>query len=155
MKLLFVCLGNICRSPTAHGVVQQKFTDIGLDWIQIDSAGTAAYHIGNAPDPRSQKAAAEAGYDLSSLRARQVCEQDYFEYDYIFAMDRVNLADLEAQRPADSTARIELALAQTRNYREDVPDPYYGGEDGFKTVINLCEEIADSLIDRLGKGSRT
>lgn len=152
MKILFVCLGNICRSPTAHGVLEQKLSDAGIDWVSVDSAGTAAYHIGKAPDQRTQQAALAGGYDLSSLRARQATAKDFNEFDYILAMDTENLRNLKSLQPADSKAQLSLALDFTDSNLKAVPDPYYGGEDGFKQVLSLCEAIADGIIDRVVKG---
>lgn len=149
MKLLFVCLGNICRSPTAEGVMRTLLAEKGLNWIEVDSAGTAAYHLGKAPDTRAQRAAKGRGYDLSSLRARQVIPSDFDEFDYIFAMDSSNLSNLMSIKPKDSRAVVELALAKTDLNIVDVPDPYYGGAEGFEEVIDLCEVLSRTIIDEL------
>jgi len=151
MKLLFVCLGNICRSPTAHGIMEGMLQQRGINWVAVDSAGTAAYHIGKEPDNRSQKAAREQHYDLSGLRARQVSESDFFEFDYIFAMDQSNLNNLQSMQPASSSALVELALARTSLSMTEVPDPYYGGDSGFNDVVSLCETICESIIDQIIK----
>lgn len=152
MKILFVCLGNICRSPTAHGVMEKKLADAGIDHVQVDSAGTAAYHLGKAPDERTQQAARSLGYELSHLRARQASSDDFFEFDHIFAMDEQNLEDLKSIQPAGSTASLQLALAFTDSERKAVPDPYYGGKDGFSDVLQLCEQLSDDIIKALVKG---
>ena len=148
MRILFVCLGNICRSPTAEGVVRHLVaqTHPARPW-QLDSAGTADYHIGTAPDQRTQRAARKRGINLSGLRARQVVAEDFQRFDLILAMDQGNLADLEQIRPAGATARARLFLtyAPDSGY-QDVPDPYYGGEEGFETVLNLCWEAGRGLL---------
>ncbi|MEX1667761.1 low molecular weight protein-tyrosine-phosphatase [Zhongshania guokunii] len=147
-SVLFVCLGNICRSPTAHGVFQKMVSDVGLmDEIQIDSAGTGDWHIGRGPDPRSQAAAQSRAYDLSALRARQVCAEDFQKFDYILAMDNSNLQDLRKMRSAQDTCHLGLFLdfASASAVRE-VPDPYYGGEGGFDEVLDLVEDGARGLL---------
>lgn len=149
-RILFVCLGNICRSPTAEGVFRQRALVAGMPALQIDSAGTAGWHIGKAPDPRTVRAAAQRGYDLASLRARQVVENDFHQFDFILAMDRNNLADLQAIRPARSTAELGLFLDYAGDFPEsEVPDPYYGGDQGFELVLDLIENASDGLIARL------
>ncbi len=152
-RILFVCLGNICRSPTAHGVMLKKIEELGLNWIHVDSAGTAAYHIGKAPDPRTLAEASKAGYDLSRLTARQVEESDFYEYDYIFAMDSENFRNLKAMRPSGSTAALHLALEFTDVDDTDVPDPYYGGASGFRDVLNLCEMLCDDILKMISEGN--
>ena len=149
-RILFVCLGNICRSPTAEGVFRQRALVAGMPALQIDSAGTAGWHIGKAPDPRTVRAAAQRGYDLASLRARQVVENDFHQFDFILAMDRNNLADLQAIRPARSSAELGLFLDYAGDFPEsEVPDPYYGGDQGFELVLDLIENASDGLIARL------
>lgn len=130
MRLLFVCLGNICRSPTAQGVFEKLLASDALaDQITVDSAGTAAYHVGKPPDSRAIAAAARRGVDLTMLRARAVADSDFYNFDLILAADRSNLQDLIRRAPADCTARIKLFMnyAPTHPVAE-VPDPYYGGE---------------------------
>lgn len=148
VKVLFVCLGNICRSPTAEGIFQKMVTDSGLSKrIQIDSAGTANWHQGRAPDPRTVAAAKRRNIDLSVLCARAVKASDFNEFDYVLAMDKNNLADLELLKPADYAGYLGLFLAfgsQTK-YRE-VPDPYHGGNDGFELVLDLVEDAAAGLL---------
>ena len=151
VKVLFVCLGNICRSPTAHGVFAQQVKASGLDSrISIDSAGTGDWHIGRAPDERTQGAALRRGYDLSSLRARQVSVEDFYQFQYILAMDRQNLADLRDLQPAGFNGHLGLFLefADVRPVTE-VPDPYYGEHDGFEQVLDLVEQASAGLLRQL------
>jgi len=148
VKVLFVCLGNICRSPTAEGVFQKLVVDAGLGKrIHIDSAGTANWHQGRAPDPRTVAAANRRGIDLSVLRARAVKASDFYEFDYILAMDKNNLADLELIKPHDYTGHLGLFLdfGSQSTYLE-VPDPYHGGSEGFETVLDLVEDAAKGLF---------
>jgi len=153
MKLLFVCLGNICRSPSAEAVMASTLKIKGIEGIEVDSAGTAAYHIGNPPDPRSQSAAKARGIEMSHLRARQVSTSDFLEFDYILAMDAQNLQDLLDVKPNGSKAKVELFLDQygTTNVKE-VPDPYYGGEAGFEFVLDLLEDACQHFVEREGLG---
>lgn len=150
ISVLFVCLGNICRSPTAHGVLRKKLIESGLaDRVSVDSAGTAAWHQGKNADARSIAAAAERDYDLSDLTARQVCEDDFSRFDYILAMDSSNQQDLMAIYHSVGGTEPELFL---RTYRRsfdehEVPDPYYGGDAGFRHVLDLIEDACDGLID--------
>jgi len=123
--VLFVCLGNICRSPTAHGVFQQRVIQRGLrDVIRVDSAGTGDWHVGHQPDRRSAAAALQRGYDLDSLRARQIAVQDFREHDYILAMDTQNLRDLQRLQPADFDGELALFLSYGSRGVREVPDPY-------------------------------
>jgi len=147
-KVLFVCLGNICRSPTAEGVFRAQVAAAGLsEVIGIDSAGTAAWHIGKAPDQRAQAAATRRGYDLTALRGRQVAIADFGEFDYILAMDRSNLADLLAQCPAEQRHKVRLFLSFSSQWQDhEVPDPYYGGADGFDHVLDMVEDAAHGLL---------
>lgn len=149
MKILFVCLGNICRSPTAHGVMEFKLKEAALDWVEVDSAGTAAYHIGKAPDTRTQHAAESNGYSLRHLTARQATVEDFYEFDYIFAMDNENLKNLRDIQPNDAKAKLLLALSYSELPVTEVPDPYYGGDDGFKNVLSICETLCDDIIDNV------
>lgn len=152
-KVLFVCLGNICRSPTAQGIFQRRVDESPLrDRIVIDSAGTGDWHIGRPPDSRMQEAASNRGYDLSPLRARQVSPEDFHRFDLILAMDRSNLADLQAIRPQQANAELRLFLDYATGATiKEVPDPYYGGEDGFYQVIDLVEDAADGLLRALAR----
>jgi protein-tyrosine phosphatase len=156
VKLLFVCLGNICRSPTAHGVFRTIAAREAPGLVTgIDSAGTADYHTGDPPDPRSCRAAAQRGYDLSDLRARQVQRADFERFDLLLAMDRANLAALQALAPTPLRARAQLFL-EFAGHRSvvEVPDPYYGDEQGFVRVVDLLEEASRSLVARLRDQAR-
>ena len=151
VRVLFVCLGNICRSPTAEGVFRHVVERAGLkDHIEIDSAGTHAYHIGDPPDLRSQEAARRRGIDLSSLRGRKATAEDIERFDYILAMDAENLANLRAICPVglDEKVRLFLEFAPNRPERE-VPDPYFGGESGFERVLDMIDEAAHGLLAHL------
>ena len=151
VKVLFVCLGNICRSPTAHGVFRQLVQDSAQQHnIIIDSAGTGDWHVGHPPDRRAGKAALARGYDLSDLRARQVCFEDFEEYDYILAMDNNNLRELQAMRPRQFKGNLQLFLEFANNFSErEVPDPYYGGEQGFEHVLDLVEDASRGLLAQI------
>lgn len=150
-KILFVCLGNICRSPTAEGVFRHLLAAEARDLgIEVDSAGTGDYHLGEPPDPRSQQAAKRRGIDLSGLSARQVSPRDFDDFDLILAMDRQNLRDLEAMKPAGSRAEVRLFLeyAGVPGISE-VPDPYMGDANGFERVLDLVTAGSQRLIARL------
>jgi protein-tyrosine phosphatase len=151
VKVLFVCMGNICRSPTAQGVFERLVQSQGLaDRILIDSAGTHAYHIGNPPDKRSQAAAKSRGLDLSGQRARKVTAADIEEFDYVLAMDRTNLEDLQDLVAASQRERVRLFMAFAERWNVDeVPDPYYGGESGFERVLDMVEDAAAGLLDHI------
>lgn len=151
VSVLFVCLGNICRSPTAHGVFESMVAERGLaQQIRVDSCGTGDWHIGHPPDARASEEAAKRGYDLSSLRARQVEVADFHQFDYVLAMDKQNLADLEAMAPAGSTARVSLFLPfDLRATAVEVPDPYYGGDEGFTAVLNMVEAASEGLLQEI------
>lgn len=151
VRVLFVCLGNICRSPTAEAIVRERLARAGLDRaVEVDSAGTGSWHIGKAPDARAQQAGAERGYSLEGVRARQVAPDDFHQFDYVLAMDEANLADLEMMRPDDARAELRLFLDfHPQGGVRDVPDPYYGGEQGFTHVLDLVEGAADGLIEHL------
>ena len=149
----FVCLGNICRSPTAHGVFQKLVDDAGLSQhIIIDSCGTGSFHIGEKPDPRTIKAAAKRNYDLSVLRARQFKPDDFSQFDYILAMDRMNLGNLKAMAPKHYTGHLGLFLdfSKQRTYTQ-VPDPYYENETGFDLVLDLVEDASHGLLHDIKK----
>ena len=147
MEVLFVCLGNICRSPTAEGVLRHKLREAGLaGQIEVASAGTGEWHVGNPPDPRSQRAALVRGYDLSAQRARQVSRADFARYDLILAMDQSNLRNLKAMQPAQGKAELDLFLRRYDLALDEVPDPYYGGVDGFEQVLDLIEQASDALL---------
>lgn len=151
VSVLLVCLGNICRSPSAEGVLKKLLADQGLTaYFSLDSAGTGDWHVGKAPDPRAIKAAARRGIDISALRARQVTLGDFHKFDYLLAMDGSNYADLRAMQPENSTAQLERFLAfAPAEYPEDVPDPYYGGDDGFDSVLNLITDASEAFIEHV------
>jgi protein-tyrosine phosphatase len=142
-RLLFVCLGNICRSPAADGIARRLVRDRGLDWT-IDSAGTGAWHVGSKPDSRMIAAARHRGIDLSPLRARQALPEDFYRFDHIFAMDHSNHADLADIRPEDATATLDLFLENAQ-----IPDPYYGGDDGFDQVLDMLETGMEIVFQKL------
>ncbi|WP_346892549.1 low molecular weight protein-tyrosine-phosphatase [uncultured Roseibium sp.] len=146
-SVLFVCLGNICRSPLAEGIFRQTVEQAGLsERVLIDSAGTGNWHRGNPPDPRSVSVAAANGIDISGLKARQVEKDDFDRFDLILAMDRDNLAFLQRMRAAEQAARIRLFL---QGPEREVPDPYYGGEDGFQNVYELVKSGCLNLLEDL------
>lgn len=152
--VLFVCMGNICRSPTAHGVFRKLAMDEGMaHLIEIDSAGThAAYHLGEPPDRRARETARQRGIDLSDLRARCAVSEDFFQFDYILAMDQENYLTLKNLCPRGMEWKLKrfLDFAPTSPVR-DVPDPYYGGQHGFEQVFDLIEMAARGLLDELLK----
>jgi protein-tyrosine phosphatase len=148
MRLLFVCMGNICRSPSAEGVFRRVLAERAPQLtIEIDSAGTHDYHVGNPPDRRAIEAARRRGIDLSQLRARQVSAEDFERYDLILVMDEENLDELRRRAPARYHDRIRLLMefAPEASSRH-VPDPYYGGATGFEEVLDLLEEAAEGLL---------
>ncbi|NND65534.1 MAG: low molecular weight phosphotyrosine protein phosphatase [Gammaproteobacteria bacterium] len=151
MKILFVCMGNICRSPTAEAVMQRRLAESDIAHrVIIDSAATHGYHLGAAPDQRSQEYASKRGYDLSSLRARAVQATDFTEYDWLLVMDHENRRDLQAECPPSELQKIKLLLDFANNADTDeVPDPYYGGQQGFERVLDLIEESIEGLIHYL------
>ena len=158
VKLLFVCMGNICRSPTAHGVMQHKVNESGWrDHIYIDSAGTHAYHVGEKSDPRSRAKASEKGIDMEFIRARKITINDYDEFDYILAMDHDNLDLILRNAPSDYSATVLLFLDFARKAgltdREAVPDPYYGGDHGFDDVFELVDLGCNAIMDALKQDS--
>lgn len=151
-RILFVCLGNICRSPTAEGVLRRVIVEEAPELeVEIDSAGTAGYHVGDPPDPRTQRASLRRGIDLSGLRARRVVPGDFSKFDLILAMDRQNLRDLTSLRPAGSTARLRLFMEYAPDSCLDVPDPYYGDESAFERILDLTTLAARGLVAELRK----
>lgn len=148
INVLFVCMGNICRSSTAEAVFRYYVAASGLSrYIVADSAATHAYHIGNAPDPRSQRHAARRGFDLSALRARQVAAVDYERFDYVLAMDEDNLALLEHHCPPAHAAKLALFMRYSeKGEATGVPDPYNGGTPGFEQVLDMVEDAAQGLL---------
>jgi protein-tyrosine phosphatase len=151
VKVLFVCMGNICRSPTAQGVFTKRVVDEGLtELIEIDSAGTHAYHIGELPDPRARATAKQRGIDLSKQRARRAIAEDFEQFDYVLAMDQDNYRVLSALCPPGREERLRLFMdyAPHLGHRE-VPDPYYGGANGFEVVFDLVDEAARGLLEAI------
>lgn len=148
IKVLFVCMGNICRSPTAHGVFRDLVYREGLAGrIEIDSAGTHGYHVGAVPDQRAQRTALSRGFDLSDLRARQVKSGDFVRYDYLLAMDRDNYAGLRAICPPGSEHKLHLLMDFAPHWGpREVPDPYYGGQQGFDQVFDMVTVAAQGLL---------
>lgn len=153
VKVLMVCMGNICRSPTAHGVFEALIEQHGLTHrIEVDSAGTHAYHVGEPPDRRAQATAKRRGFDLSQQRARKVSPDDFEEYDYVLAMDADNYANLMAICPPLREPRVRMFLEFAPDLAEaDVPDPYYGGQHGFDHVLDLVEAAAQGLLNDIRK----
>jgi len=154
VKILFVCMGNICRSPTAHGVMQHKVNQRGLsNRIVIDSSGTHAYHVGEKSDARSRAKAADKGIDMEFIRARKISINDYDEFDYILAMDEDNLELINYYAPQNYSANISLFLDYANQAglcdERVVPDPYYGGDEGFEHVFELVDVGCDALIEHI------
>lgn len=146
-SVLFVCMGNICRSPTAEAVFKQKAQQYKLD-IFIDSAGTIAYHQGNPPDPRSVKAGEARGLNFTGMTARQIIDKDFSQFDLILAADHANMKELIARCPPEYKHKLNMILAFGNTGIEEVPDPYYGGERGFETVIDLLENSLTALAEK-------
>ena len=148
VSVLFVCMGNICRSPTAQGVFEYLVNERGLtEYIRIDSAGTHAYHVGEMPDIRASKAALRRGVDLSQQRARRVGPDDMLEFDYVLAMDQANFEDLMSICPPDQLSKLRLFLEFAPGVAvQEVPDPYYGGVTGFERVLDMVEKAAEGLL---------
>lgn len=151
IKVLFVCMGNICRSPTAQGVFEQLVKQADLQHVvDIDSAGTHAYHVGEQPDGRATEAAGRRGIDLTTQRARRVSETDFNRFDYLIAMDQSNRDDLIAVCPREQRGKIRLLLEFIEDDTvTDVPDPYYGGSHGFERVLDLVEDGARGLLQEI------
>ncbi len=151
VRILFVCLGNICRSPTAEAVFQRFIDEAGLtDKVELDSAGTGAWHVGKAPDSRAQKAGDARGYRLGHLKARQVHPRDFMQFDLVLAMDRSNLDDLLAMCPLELQDKIALFMSFARSGQfAEVPDPYYAGSKGFELVLDLIEDASRGLLQHV------
>ncbi|WP_282176773.1 low molecular weight protein-tyrosine-phosphatase [Vibrio nereis] len=146
-KILIVCMGNICRSPTGEAVLKAKAQQMGID-IMVDSAGTIGYHQGNPPDPRAKAAGEKRGYSFRGIRARRVVEADFEEFDLILAADNDNLADLQQRCPAHLQHKLALFLSFSDSNHDEIPDPYYGGDNGFELVLDLIENASDNLLKR-------
>jgi protein-tyrosine phosphatase len=151
VRVLFVCMGNICRSPTAHGVFQNLVERESLSHlIEVDSAGTHAYHVGEPPDQRAQKTALRRGCDLGRQKARRASKEDFQRFDYILAMDQDNFRNLQAIAPPDMEEKLALFLDFAPGLGiSEVPDPYYGGRDGFERVFDMVEEAAQGLLEHI------
>lgn len=148
-RVLFVCLGNICRSPSAQAVFEARLKERGLQQqFVVDSAGTGGYHEGEPPDRRASAAARKRGYDLSSQRARAVRDSDFNEFDLVLAMDNSNLQNLLARAPVTAHDKIRLFMSYAPGLAQEVPDPYFGGDDGFEQVLDMLEAAADALLDQ-------
>ena len=157
VRVLFVCLGNICRSPMAEGVFRKRVADAGLtEVIEIDSAGTHAYHVDEPPDPRAQAAVRRRGIEIGGLRGRRATGEDFTRFDYILAMDHENYEHLEAIAPEEHVHKLRLFLEYaTRCAERAVPDPYFGAANGFDRVLDMIEDAAEGLLrdiqQRLGQ----
>ena len=152
LRVLMVCTGNICRSPTAEAVLRDRLARAGLGGrVRVDSAGTQGYHTGEAPDPRAVKAAAARGYDLRGLRARPLVAADFTQFDLLLAMDEDHLAWMQRKAPPGAPARIELLMPHSRRFaaERNVPDPYYGAPAGFDRVLDLVEDACDGLMPQI------
>jgi protein-tyrosine phosphatase len=151
VKLLFVCLGNICRSPTAEGVMLHLVRARRLDHIEVDSCGTGGWHVGEPPDPRTVLFARKRGYDLSSLRARQLADADFLLFDHLLAMDQANLRALRARCPPEHVHKLSLFLDVLGEPGNEVPDPWSGGPSDFERVLDLVEDGCAAWLDRIAR----
>ncbi|EJG1189477.1 low molecular weight phosphotyrosine protein phosphatase [Vibrio parahaemolyticus] len=147
-RILVVCMGNICRSPTGEAVLRAKAEELGVD-VDIDSAGTIGYHTGNTPDSRAMAAGKQRGYSFKGMRARQVSVQDFEDFDLVLASDKANLADLLDICPAEHRHKVSLFLSHSNSSYDEIPDPYYGGDDGFELVLDLIEEASVAVLQKL------
>ena len=151
MKILFVCLGNICRSPTAEAVFRQQVAAAGITNISVDSAGTAGYHVGARPDKRSMAVAVERGYDFTGIACRKVSKSDFVLFDLIIPMDKDNERQLLKHCPEQYRHKIQLMMSFAELDVDEVPDPYYGGAKGFSLVLDFIEEASRGLLNKLQK----
>ena len=148
-SILFICMGNICRSPTAEAVFRTKAEQLGIQ-LTIDSAGTLGAHAREKPDPRAQKAGTARGYSFKGIKARKVTEKDFAKFDLILAMDEDNVRDLNKVAPAEYKDKIQRFLNYAEHYDDtEVPDPYYGGAQGFQYVLDLVEDASDGLLKKI------
>lgn len=150
MKILMVCLGNICRSPLAEGILRQKLIENNLQHIEIDSAGTSDFHVGDAPDKRTQSNALNHGIDLSKLRGRQFQRKDFDTFDTIYVMDKSNRTNvLNLAKTENDRQKVKLILSEIDGKDNEVPDPYYGGPEGFENVFQLLNSACNNIIQKL------
>ncbi|PAR31983.1 low molecular weight protein-tyrosine-phosphatase [Vibrio metoecus] len=147
-KVLVVCMGNICRSPTAEAVLRAKAAQLKVD-VEIDSAGTIGYHQGNPPDARSKAAGEKRGYSFSGIKARKIRDEDFMKFDWILAADKENLVELKALCPKSYQHKLSLMLSHCDCGYDEIPDPYYGGEQGFERVLDLVEAAAEQFLLKL------
>lgn len=158
LRILMVCTGNICRSPTAEGVLRHKLQQAGLGGqVLVDSAGTQGYHTAEAPDARAIRAAAQRGYDIAGIRARPMRPEDFAQFDWLLAMDQTHMDWMHKRAPAALAGRVGLLMphappGQLAQAVSDVPDPYYGGPAGFEQVLDLVEAACDGVVSRLQAG---
>ncbi len=154
LNILMVCLGNICRSPMAHGIFRDKIEREGLN-VYVDSAGTSGYHEGAPPDGRQQHTAKEKGIDISDLRSRKFETSDYDRFDIIYAMDESNYRDiLQLSRSKEDSQKVKMILNEIHPGKHlSVPDPYYGGQSGFETVYTLLDEACEVIVEKIKNGS--
>ncbi|WP_230291820.1 low molecular weight protein-tyrosine-phosphatase [Croceicoccus sp. Ery5] len=147
--VLFVCLGNICRSPLAEAALRARLAEAAVE-VAVDSAGTGSWHVGEPPDPRAQAVALHNGHDIAHYRGRQVAAEDFYRFTHIYALDHENLAELQRRAPADATARLALLLDLVEGLEgQPVADPYFGGEAGFHTTWSQVDRAATALVDYL------
>lgn len=148
-RILVVCMGNICRSPTGEAILRAKAKARGVN-VEVDSAGTIGYHQGNPPDPRSKAAGEKRGYSFKGIRSRKVVPADFADFDLILAADRANLDDLIAECPKQHQHKLKLFLSYAASNYDEIPDPYYGGDQGFELVLDLIEEASDGVLNAIG-----
>ncbi len=147
-KILVICMGNICRSPTGEAVLRAKAQELGV-MVEVDSAGTIGYHVGSTPDSRAKSAGERRGYSFKGIRTRKVKIKDFANFDMVLAADRANLADLLDICPSEHSHKISLFLSHGDSDYEEIPDPYYGGEDGFELVLDLIEGASEAILQKL------
>ena len=147
-KLLVVCMGNICRSPTGEAVLRAKAKELGIS-VEVDSAGTIGYHAGNSPDARSMQAGKQRGYSFEGMRSRKVTVGDFDEFDMVLAADKANLADLLDICPTEHRHKVSLFLSHGDSDYDEIPDPYYGGDAGFELVLDLIEDASEVILKKL------
>lgn len=147
IKVLVVCLGNICRSPTGEAVLRAKAQALGVN-VEVDSCGTSGYHAGEAPDRRSAATAKKRGISFAGITSRQVRQEDFEHFDYILAADRSNMVDLQEICPVEHEHKLSLFLSHGDSDYSEIPDPYYGGEQGFETVLDLIEQASEAFLQK-------